>query len=414
MKRLLRSLTTGVVLLSFGCATVGMDHARAPSAVKAGTGLPEQAKLDVAIVEFEPGVAVGKEPYYPEIRKAEATLFPTQLKNTLTESGQWGATAVLPKKPASSDLTVTGTILQSNGRKLKLAITAQDSAGRKWLDREYYTTVDGYDPVSRVDPYQPMFNTIANDLVEARNRLDAKQLADIATISDLKFAEALSPEAFSGYLSVDEDGIVSISRLPAIDDPMLERVAQARLRDEMFLDMLDSHYQLFRSSVGESHWQWREASDAEMRTKDELRNQQIARGVGVALTIAVIAAAAVLGSGFEAAAAGVAGAVIIQNLTTQIFELQKDKAMAEASLQEVAQSFQAEVRPRIVTLGETTVRLTGTAAKQYDEWQRLLRTVYEAENAIVADVYMVPRQPTIEPELDSYVIPAVSSTSPAQ
>jgi hypothetical protein len=83
--------------------------------------------------------------------------------------------------------------------------------------------------------------------------------------------------------------------------------------------------------------------------------------------------------------------------------------MHEEGLLELAQSFQAEVQPMVVELNSTNVRLTGTTAAQYEEWQRLLRDVYQAENAVIADVYMVPRQPTEETWIGDNTLPMVPS-----
>jgi hypothetical protein len=73
----------------------------------------------------------------------------------------------------------------------------------------------------------------------------------------------------------------------------------------------------------------------------------------------------------------------------------------------LAESFQAEVQPTIIDLNSTTVRLTGTATAQYEEWQRLLHDVYQAENAVIADVYMMPRQPTEETWVGDNTLPMV-------
>jgi hypothetical protein len=53
--------------------------------------------------------------------------------------------------------------------------------------------------------------------------------------------------------------------------------------------------------------------------------------------------------------------------------------------------------------------LTGTATAQYEEWQHLLRDVYQAENAMIADVYMMPRQPTEESWIGDNKLPMVPS-----
>jgi len=410
MKFLLFAAAIFSILNAVGCATISMTSATALETFEAPSDLPDAARLDVVVVEFDPGLPADGKPIpddlYPEIREAEAKLLSIQLVKTLEKTGHWGAVSVLPSEPIASDVTITATILHSDGRDLHLLVHARDSAGRTWFERKYRTRAaeGSYRSANMAfDPHQPMFNTIANALVEARSELDAKQLEEIATISELEFASRLSPEIFDGYLATDEDSMVEIVRLPALDEPMLERVAEVRLRDEMFVDTMGIHYQ----NLGSNYWYWREASSQEIYAKEALLREQIARGVGSALTIAVIALTGAFASTPAAISAATAGAAIIQYQMQIIHALGQQKQMHEEGLFELAESFQAEVQPMVVELESTNVRLTGTAAAQYEEWQRLLHDVYRAENAVIADVYMVPHQPTEETWIGDNTLPMV-------
>ena len=111
----------------------------------------------------------------------------------------------------------------------------------------------------------------------------------------------------------------------------------------------------------------------------------------------------------EAIAAGIAGAAILQQQMQVINALGQQRQMHEEGLHELADSFQAEVQPMVVDLNSTNVRLTGTATAQYEEWQRLLRDVYLAENAVIADVYMMPRQLTDEHWVGDNTLPMLPS-----
>jgi hypothetical protein len=391
-----------------------MTSATAPEAFEAPSDLPDTARLDVTVVEFDPGLPADDESIpddlYPEIREAEAKLLAIQLKKTLEETGNWGAVSVLPVEPIAPDVMVTATILRSDGRELRLFVDVRDASGRIWFKRKYRTKAaeGSYGSADKtLDPHQPMFNTIANAMLEARSELDAKQLEEIAAISELQFASRLSPEVFDGYLATDDDGMLEIVRLPALDEPMLERVAEVRLRDEMFVDTMGIHYQNFASQLESNYWYWRETSSQEIYAKESLRREQIARGVGSVLTIAAIALTGAIASAPAAISAAVAGAAIIQYQMQLITALGQQRQMHEEGLRELAESFQAEVQPMVVELDSTNVRLTGTTAAQYEEWQRLLREVYEAENAVIADVYMVPHQPTEETWIGDNTLPMV-------
>jgi len=414
VKSFLFAAATFAILNAVGCATISMTSASAPEPFEAPSDLPDAARLDVAVVEFDPGLpAEGEsipEDIYPEIREAESKLLSTRLAKTLEETGHWGAVSVLPSEPIASDVTVKATILHSDGRDLQLLVHVRDSAGRTWFERKYQTQAaeGSYRSANKAfDPHQPMFNTIANAMVEARSELDAKQLEEIATISELEFASRLSPEVFDGYLTKNGDGSVEIVRLPARNEPMLERVAEVRLRDEMFVDTMGIHYRNFASQLGSNYWYWREASSQEIYAKEALRREQIARGVGIALTAAAIALSGAFASTPAAISAAAVGATIIQYQLQIVHALGQQKQMHEEGLFELAESFQAEVQPMVVELQSTNVRLTGTAAAQYEEWQRLLYDVYRAENAVIADVYMVPRQPTEETWIGDNTLPMV-------
>ncbi len=416
MKSCLYAVAILSLLNAVGCATIRMTSATAPEAIEAPSDLPDAARLDVAVVEFDPGLPTDgdsiPDDLYPEIREAEAKLLAIQLKKTLAETEHWGTVSVVPVEPIAPDVMVMATILRSNGRELQLLVDVRDASGRIWFKRKYRTTAaeGSYGSADRtLDPHRPMFNTIANAMLEARSKLDAKQLEEIRTISGLQFASRLSPEVFDGYLVVDDDDMLEIVRLPARDEPMLERIAEVRLRNEMFVDTMGIHYQNFASKLESNYWYWRETSSQELYAKEALRREQIARGVGSVLTIAVIALAGAFASAPAAISAAVAGAAIIQYQMQIISALGQQRQMHEEGLIELAQSFQAEVQPMVVELDSTNVRLTGTTAAQYEEWQRLLRDVYQAENAMIADVYRVPRQPTEETWIGDNTLPMVPS-----
>jgi len=416
MKFLLYTAAILSAINGIGCATISMKSATELEAFEAPGDLPDAARLDVALIEFDPGLPPEGEAIpndiYPEIREAEAKLLPLHLRKTLEKTEQWGAVSVYPIEPIGVDVTVTATILHSDGRDIQLLVHVKDASGRTWFKRKYRTEAaqGSYGSAYRaLDPHQPMYNTIANAMVEARSKLDAKELEEISTISELQFASRLSPEAFGGYLSEKGDGEVEIVRLPALDEPMLERVEEIRLRDEMFVDTMEIHYENYAAKLESNYWHWREASSHEIFAKEALRREQIARGAAGVITLAAIGLSGAFLAAPEAIAAAVAGAAILQQQMQVINALGQQRQMHEEGLHELADSFQAEVQPMVVDLNSTNVRLTGTAIAQYEEWQRLLRDVYLAENAVIADVYMMPRQPTEETWIGDNTLPMVPS-----
>jgi len=56
--------------------------------------------------------------------------------------------------------------------------------------------------------------------------------------------------------------------------------------------------------------------------------------------------------------------------------------MHSDSLQQLGESFQAEVQPMVIEVEGRTLQLRGTAEEQYHEWRRLLKELYENETGL--------------------------------
>jgi hypothetical protein len=208
--------------------------------------MAEELLLDVGIVTFDPGLDDYDEGdddrIYPEVRKAESLYMPGLLSTAMQESGAWGAVRVVPDGSQITDLLVEGKILHSDGEELELEITATDSRGYVWLEKKYTGFASRYayrvTTRSAYDPFQAVYNTIANDLLEQQEKLQAKDRENVRLVTELRFARSFSENAFDGYLQKNRKGKYLVMRLPAENDPMLARVRQIRERDRMFVDTL--------------------------------------------------------------------------------------------------------------------------------------------------------------------------------
>ena len=58
----------------------------------------------------------------------------------------------------------------------------------------------------RRDPYQKIFNDIANDLQAYVAQMSPKAVSDIRNVSELQFFADMSPRAYGEHLAADEDG----------------------------------------------------------------------------------------------------------------------------------------------------------------------------------------------------------------
>ncbi len=238
------------LLVLSGCASLKGEVAESVRPLTAKTELSSSELLDVAIAVFDSKPLTDKEiremGLSEEIRSAEERFMPIHLKYTMQRTGYWGAVRVVPE-PNDAHVQVRGTILQSDGQRLTLNIEAFDARGMQWFEKTYSEALEPSDyhnlSPGEKDPFQDLYNTIANDLVTYRNKLSAEELLKIQQISELRTARDMAPDAFSGYLSEDEDGEYSLLRLPDKNDPMLKRVRAIQVRDDMLLDAINSYYE---------------------------------------------------------------------------------------------------------------------------------------------------------------------------
>ena len=162
------------------------------------------------------------------------------IRDTLEDTGYWGQARVLPRDGTGMDVYIDGKIIESTGREIKLDITVTDATGRTWFTKVYEADADlrAYkETISKPrDPFDNVYNTLANDLLAARRKLTTEQLVQIRDVAELRFANDLAPYAFSSYLSQDRKGVYKVVRLPAPGDPMMERMDRVRERDYTLVD----------------------------------------------------------------------------------------------------------------------------------------------------------------------------------
>jgi len=373
----------------------------------AETEVPVYALLDVGILLFDPGIPESvekqqKEFVFPDVRRAEARYIPFHLKSTLEETGYWGSVWVLPERSDAVELLVWGRIDQSDGYTVSLQIGAWDASGREWLNREYETDVPAnayaqYRDAGE-DPYQNVYNEIANDLLEIRSKMAEEELARIRQIAELRYAATLVPAAFGDHLEKDKDGTYEIMRLPSGDDPMVQRLDAVREREYMLVDTLNEYYAGLYYDLGRPYEDWRKMSREEaLRYKEIKRSARMRQLLGAA---AIIGAIAYEGSGGgNSAITNTAILGGIEGLRSG-FGLSTEADMHKESIRELGESFDAEVEPLVVEVEGQTRRLTGSAEEKYREWRRILREIYAAETGGVFDAELPPPDATSDIALD--------------
>ena len=233
-------------------------------------------------------------------------------------------------------------------------------------------------------------------------------------IEEIRFAEYFSPEYFSRYLEQsnkwafkkrETDDMRSPSgvdreetnrrhstervlytesvlvALPADDDPMLERVRALRIRDQMFIDNLQTDYDLFRNQMDGHYLAWQREAYAE---SNAARKAQTAANVKKIVGVLAIigAAVAIANSSYydsTPAAVGTLAAVLGVHLVRAGMSDSLDAKIYRDSLNELGKQINFEMASRVMQMEDTTIALKGTASEQYTAWRDFLHKFYEKD-----------------------------------
>jgi len=393
-----------------GCSVNEVVDAEETALVVAEAPPDETMLLDIGVVEFDSGLKSDNDPgktgVYEEIRTAEVRYLPYHLKTTLQGTGHWGAVRVVPSRNAFTDIVVSGTIEKSDGEFVTVDITVHDSAGNHWFSKEYETQtgINSYSSSrdKREDPYQKVFNDIANDLQAYVQSLPPKTVSDVRKITELKFFADMSPAAYGEHLETDEDGVVTIVRLPADNDPTVARLRQIRERDRLVVDTLNEHYANFYYGIAIPYHSWRKTAREESVNYRQVKRSSMMQTLIGAVVLAGSLAYDANSSSYSKRnmQRGIQNVAIGQGLETMIAGISRrnEASMHLESIKELSESFGAEAAPMVVTVEGETRQLTGTAAAQYESWRRLLKEIYEAETGFVENADAVNIDPVRVPE----------------
>jgi hypothetical protein len=378
-----------------GCAGVAThrDIDGEVSANKAQAEVPEAQLLDVWIEVFDPGelpeASDEASGLSMDIREAEARYMAEHLRDTMEQTGYWGAVRVVPRDTSGAELLVRATILASDGERLKLRVRARDASGREWLDGSYESgaTAAEYQSEGQTqgEVFQSLYNAIANDLARIRGGLSSDEIVTIRRVATLRFATDLAPDAFGAYLQRDDDDQYRIVRLPARDDPMYRRVRAIRQRDLMLIDTLNGHFDNFSREVQEPYTEWRRSRSEEAAALRKIRAEATKRKVLGAMAILGAIALEAAGSNSTRQATGglrsamwLGGAYAIKTGVDKASET----AIHRDAIEELGASFASETRPLVVEVEGEVHELTGSAEEQYAEWRALLKRIYTSETGL--------------------------------
>lgn len=335
---------------------------------------PESIQLEIGIQVFDNQLdAEDRERFedwvYSEIRDNEVNYLPYVLRNTLLETDHWGAVRVLPQPDPSVDIQVDGTVLHSDGERLEIAIVATDSSGRQWLNKTYadttvlsdfpeserFTTGDPFNPIGFVDPFQDLYDQIANDLLQTRQLMASSELINIKRVSQMVYASDLSPETFAHTLTTDDEGLLTVTSLLSETDPMLARLESMRDRHLVFIDTVDEYYEALYTEMQPSYVIWRRYSHDQIDETKRLASRL---------------------QEYDLDDYGTSSAFMS---LTQRYDRYRWSKIYEQEFRELAAGFNRELAPAILKLSEQVNGVSGTMDEQYIQWRRILQALFRLE-----------------------------------
>ena len=258
-----------------------------------------------------------------------------------------------------------------------------------WFEKKYEQRASSYayNPEVNIpgDPFQATFNEIANDMFSYQENLTAKQLVNIRSISKVLFARDFVPDAFDGFVVNDESGQLSLTRIPADNDPMMQRVERIRARNDLFLDVVQDYYRAFNLKMNGPYQEWRKLSYKEVLYSRQLKEQGRKERIAGLVAIAGGVAAATTSNSRGTRLGGQVGVIAGANLFTNSFTKTEEALGHSSTLRELGASLESELEPSIVDLQDRSVTLSGTVDDQYQEWRRILGRMFSIEEGDVSE-----------------------------
>ena len=266
----------------------------------------------------------------------------------------------------------------SDGLDISIRVGVWDITGKEWINKVYSSTIAQSSYSKRrdltQDPYQNVYNKIANDLVKIKQQFETEELERISEIGDIRFAAELIPNVYNEYLVKDKKNIYQAQRLPDDDDAIMQRVYNIQEREFLLLDTLNEYYAQLYENISQPYEDWRKLSREDMITYQELKKS--------ARTRQLLGAAALLGAiasdGDSRASSTMRQMAIYGGMEAMRsgFGKASEAKIYKESMKELGTAFDSQAEPLIIELEGQTIRLTGNAQEKFLEWRKLLKQIY--------------------------------------
>lgn len=325
----------------------------------------DASKLDVSVAVLDPGIPADESMHrdldvFPRIRNIEAMFLPFIIRQTLVETGEWGAVRVVPEPDLAAEVLVTGAIVHSDGDTLTLHIRATDATGRIWVDKPFTGNVsDDYadgEPDSGTPGYQALYDAISSELLRAHNTLNNKEKTVVREVSLLRYGQQIAPAAFGDYVTTSPDGEITVNRLPAENDPMIERIAMVRGTEYVITDAVDAKFRELHAEIASVYDVWREFRRKTLHYAKEDARRAI-----------------------DTADDGERGSY---EALRNAYDNYKFHRVTEQEQDRLAVAFFMEVGPRIEAIEARVAEMQEWVDEKYAEWRRILEELFEVETGL--------------------------------
>lgn len=287
-------------------------------------------------------------------RKTEAQLLASKQRSVFEESGQWGVVRLYPEYSVIPELMLELIVLESDGRELSIRATLTAVSGDVLLAETYLDrSASGNLASESEDPFADLFHRIHRDVAIAVSQ-HSQSSHYLDTLSFLRYAQQLVPEAFSGYLA-SNSGQWQLLREPSDQDPMYARIASLRDYELLFVDTIDEQLSGALRDIDVAYRLWLQASKEQLDWLERRRS----RGVDVASFSD--------DSTFARHQA--------------VYAAYRSLKIHEQELFELVLDLESESRSTALEIEDNVVKLEGTLEQQYREWRETLAKIVQLENA---------------------------------
>ncbi len=350
--------------------------------------------MDVAIPVFDPGFPtesdgsidydeIEEEGIWPQVRRLEANRFAIATKEALGETKSFGSINVTPDASALADVYILGKINYSDTETVEIGVRVMDAKNTVWGEEEFeYRVSEGWyrDAMSRGEnPNAPVFEQIAKYVYDLLMKKSEAYKQEVQMVSDLRYAQMYSPEAFSQYLSQSRKGEVELVSAPSESDPMLRRVRAIQAKDEQFIDSLQETYDSFWVTTETPYRKYQKETLPEAKKIRELKAERTTKQVTAGL---FAVASVLLGSNSSSTAGQVAAAgagIAAIGTLNEAIKTNKELHAQRDLFDEMGQNLDIQVADQIVEIDNQRIELQGSASEQYYQLRSHLKDIYEME-----------------------------------